>query len=38
VEDIPISDRDNDFAQFVIDDVAERYEAESKFNARGEGS
>ena len=34
VEDLVISNRDEDFAQFVIDDVARRREVEAAFNAR----
>ncbi|WP_233197625.1 DUF4913 domain-containing protein [Cryobacterium sp. Y57] len=34
VEDIVIGDRDEDFVQFVVDDVAQRREAEADFYAR----
>ena len=34
VEDVVISDRDKDFVQFVVDDVASRREAEAEFYAR----
>jgi len=38
VEDIPISDRDKDFAQFVMDDITKRREAEAEFYARVESN
>lgn len=38
VEDIAISDRDEDFVQCVVDDVARRREAEAAFYARVETS
>jgi hypothetical protein len=36
VDDIVISDRVEDFVQFVVDDVARRREAERAFSARAE--
>ena len=38
VEDVHIADREVDFVQFVIDDVARRREAEVVFHARAESS
>ncbi len=32
VEDVVIGDRDEDFVQFVVDDVARRREAEARIN------
>ena len=34
VEDVVIGDHDEDFVQFVVDDVAKRREAEAAFSAR----
>jgi hypothetical protein len=38
VEDIVIGDRDDDFVQFVVDNVARRREAEPSFYSRAESS
>ena len=38
LEDIPISDRDKDFVQFVADDVAKRRQSEAEFYARAESN
>ena len=38
VEDVGIVDRDEDFVQFVVDDVARRREAEASFYSRAEYS
>jgi hypothetical protein len=36
VDDVVITDRDEDFVQFVLDDVARRHEAEAVFYARAD--
>ena len=38
VEDVVIGDRDEDFVQFVVDDVARRRDAEASFYSRAESS
>ena len=38
VEDVVIVDRDEDFVQFVVDDVVRRREAEASFYSRAESS
>ncbi|MCY7405450.1 MAG: hypothetical protein LH475_12635, partial [Cryobacterium sp.] len=38
VEDEIIGDRDEDFVQFVVDDVARRRDAEASFYSRAESS